>query len=205
MIALPTGSSMRALLPAGAFALLLLSATQAPAIAAAPQGPTALVTTVGTQGIQALDGSPAERSARLNRLFMEDFDVNGLGNFALGRYRTMATPQEMQEFYRVYPAFMVKALNYKLDDYRGQAFRVTGKRKLGGDTVISSDIGGRVQLDWHLAHVGPNRAYRIADVTIGGVSMKIALRDQFATWIQSNGGQFNALLAVMRQQIAQLQ
>jgi hypothetical protein len=33
--------------------------------------------------------------------------------------------------------------------------------------------------------------------------MKIALRDQFASWIQSNGGRFDALLAVMRQQIAE--
>jgi ABC-type transporter MlaC component len=117
----------------------------------------------------------------------------------------MATPEELQEFYRLYPTFMVRALNYKLDDYRGQAFRVTGKRKIGGQTVISSDIGGRVQLDWHLAKFGPAREYRIADVTIAGASMKIALRDQFASWIQSNGGQFRALLAVMRQQIAQLQ
>jgi ABC-type transporter MlaC component len=204
MIALPTRSLLRAPLAAGAFALLLLTTTQAPPAAAA-QGPTALVTYVGTQGIQALDGSSAERAARLSRLFQQDFDVYGLGNFALGRYRAMATPQEMQEFYRVYPAFMVKALNYKLDDYRGQAFRVTGKRKLGGETIIGSNIGGRVQLDWHLAKFGPSREYRIADVTIGGVSMKFALRDQFASWIQSNGGQFSALLAVMRQQIAQLQ
>ena len=194
----------RSLLASSALALLLLAAGP-PAAALASQGPAAMITTVGTQGIQALDGSSADRVARLSRLFMEDFDVNGLGNFALGRYRGMATPQEMQEFYRIYPAFMVKALNYKLDDYRGQAFRVTGKRKVGAETIIGSEIGGRVQLDWHLAKVGPARAYRIADVTIGGVSMKAALRDQFASWIQSNGGQFAALLAVMRQQIATLQ
>jgi ABC-type transporter MlaC component len=197
-------SRRRSLLASSALALLLLTTGPfAPALAA--EGPAALITAIGTQGIQALDGSPAERVARLSRLFLSDFDVSGLGNFALGRYRTMATPQEMQEFYRIYPAFMVKALNYKLDDYRGQPFRVTGKRKVGGETIVGSDIGGRMQLDWHLAKVGPARAYRIADVTIGGVSMKAALRDQFASWIQSNGGQFSALLAVMRQQIAQLQ
>jgi hypothetical protein len=32
--------------------------------------------------------------------------------------------------------------------------------------------------------------------------MKVALRDQFASWIESNGRRFGALLTVLRQQIA---
>ena len=199
--------SRRLPLAAGALALMfILRALVAPAAAA--QGPSALVTNVGTQGIQALGGNvpSAERLARLSQLFQADFDIPGIGLFALGRYRTMATPQEMQEFFRVYPAFTVRAFNSRLDEYRGAPFRVTGKRKIGGETVISSEItpgGGRVQLDWHLIKSGPAREYRITDVRIGGVSMKMALRDQFASWIQGNGGRFDALLAVMRQQIAE--
>jgi phospholipid transport system substrate-binding protein len=197
----------RSPLAAGALAMMFILTTQAaPSMAA--QGPAALVTNVGTQGIQALGGNTTERLARLSQLFQADFDIPGIGLFALGRYRTVATPQETQEFFRVYPAFTVRAFNSRLDEYRGAPFRVTGKRKLGGETVISSEItpnGGRVQLEWHLIKSGPAREYRITDVTIGGVSMKIALRDQFASWIQSNGGRFDALLAVMRQQIAQTQ
>jgi phospholipid transport system substrate-binding protein len=196
----------RSPLAAGVLAMMFILTTQA-APAPAAQGPAALVTNVGTQGIQALGGNTAERLARLSELFQADFDIPGIGLFALGRYRTMATPQETQEFFRVYPAFTVRAFNSRLDEYRGAPFRVTGKRKIGGGvTVISSEItpnGGRVQLDWHLIKSGPAREYRITDVTIGGVSMKIALRDQFASWIQSNGGRFDALLAVMRQQIAE--
>ena len=195
-------------LAAGALALMFILTTQA-APATAAQGPAALITNVGTQGIQALGGNvpSVERLARLSQLFQADFDIPGIGLFALGRYRTMATPQETQEFFRLYPEFTVRAFNSRLDEYRGAPFRVTGKRKLGGGvTVISSEItpnGGRVQLDWHLIKSGPAREYRISDVTIGGVSMRIALRDQFASWIQGNGGRFDALLAVMRQQIAE--
>ena len=197
--------SRRLPLTAGALALMFILTTQA-APATAAQGPAALVTNVGTQGIQALGGTSAERLARLSQLFQADFDIPGIGLFALGRYRAMATPQEMQEFFRVYPAFTVRAFNSRLDEYRGAPFRVTGKRKIGGETIISSELtpnAGRVQLDWHLIKSGPAREYRINDVRIGGVSMKIALRDQFASWIQSNGGRFDALLAVMRQQIAE--
>jgi ABC-type transporter MlaC component len=197
--------SLRSPLAAGALALMFILTMQA-VPARAEQGPAALITNVGTQGIQALGGTSAERLARLTQLFQADFDIPGIGLFALGRYRTLATPQEMQEFFRVYPAFTVRAFNSRLDEYRGAPFHVTGKRKIARETVINSEItpnGGRVQLEWHLIKSGPAREYRITDVTIGGVSMKIALRDQFASWIQGNGGRFDALLAVMRQQIAE--
>ena len=123
----------------------------APPIAAAAtpaQDPTALITHVGTQGIQSLGAvSSAERIARLGSLFQQDFDINGIGLFALGRYRLAATPAEQQEFFRLYPEFTVRAFNARLDDYRG-AFRVTGRRAVGSETVVSSEIqsttGGRI-------------------------------------------------------------
>jgi ABC-type transporter MlaC component len=74
-----------------------------------------------------------------------------------------------------------------------------------GKTVVNSEIirtdGRRVQLDWFLTD--NDGQYRITDVDVGGVSIKVGLRDQFTSWIQNNGGQFHALLVVLRQQIAQ--
>jgi len=168
--------------------------------------PAAMITDLGMQGIQSLGqaATSAERIARLGTLFRQDFDIGGIGLFALGSYRRVATPAEQQEFFRLYPEFTVRAFNSRLNDYRGSPFRVTGRRAVGNETVVSSEIlpasGGRVQVDWYLSDNGGQ--YRVTDVAIGGVSMKIALRDQFASWIASNGGRFNALLAVMRQQIA---
>src|SRR5262245_25429150 len=189
---------------ASAISAVMLVLAASTLSASAAQGPAALIADVGQQGIQALGNNipDAERLARLSRLFQQDFDIVGIGQFALGRYRLMAAPQQLQEYFRLYPEFTVRAFNNRLDDYRGAPFRVTGKRKIGSETIISSEIlpaGGRVQLDWHLVKSGPAREYRINDVTIAGTSMKVALRDQFASWIESNGGRFDALLAVMRQ------
>jgi phospholipid transport system substrate-binding protein len=58
-----------------------------------------------------------------------------------------------------------------------------------------------VQIDWYLVNRGGD--YKITDLSIGGISMKVTQRDEFARWIQNNGGRFDALLAVLRQQIAQ--
>jgi len=188
---------------------LILSIVVTPPIAGAASSamdPTALISDLGMQGIQSLGqaASSAERIARLGRLFQQEFDINGIGLFALGSYRRIATPAEQQEFFQLYPEFTVRAFHARLNNYRGAPFRVTGRWMFGNETIVSSEIlptsGGRVQVDWHLTDNGGQ--YRVSDVTIGGMSMKVALRDQFASWIETNGGRVNALLAVMRQQIA---
>jgi phospholipid transport system substrate-binding protein len=200
-----TGYRFRLPQAAGVLAVMLIFMTQVPR-APAGQDPSAFITNVGTQGIQAMrpDVSSSERLARFRQLLQQDFDLSGIGLFSLGRYRLSTTPQEQQEFFRLYPAFTVQAFSSRLNQYGGASFRVTGRRPYGSETVVNSDIiradGSRVQLDWYLTDAGGQ--YRITDVTVGGVSMKIALRDQFASWIETNGGRFSALLAVLRQQIA---
>jgi phospholipid transport system substrate-binding protein len=173
---------------------------------AAAADPAGFIANVGTQGISALgpDVPIADRIARLRRLFRDHFDVPGIGLFAMGRYRLTAMPEEQQEFFRVYPKFTVRALANRLEDYAGARFRVTGSRSVGNEAVVNSQImranGTAVQFDWYLTDAGGQ--YRIADVVVGGLSMKLALRDQFASWIENNGRRFAALLSVLRQQIA---
>jgi phospholipid transport system substrate-binding protein len=206
MFAISIGPRLGLPLAAGALALILIGLAQVPN-ATASQDAGAFVSKTGTQGIEALrsDVAPTERLDRFRRLLQQDFDVPGIGLFALGRYRLRATPQEQQEFFRLYPDFTVRALSSRLNEYSGSPFRVTSTRAIGNETVVSSEIvrsnGSRVLLDWHL--IDGDGQYRIADVAVGGVSMKITLRDQFASWIENNGGRFGALLSVLRQQIAQ--
>ena len=186
--------------------IMVLAAPLRPAVA--EQDPVAFVAALGTQGVEALASSvfPSERLARLRALLQQDFDVGGIGLFALGRYRLSATPQEQQEFFKLYPDFTVRALGRRLEEYGGARFRVIGSRIIGGEMVVSSEIvrsdGRHLLLDWYLIESGGQ--YKISDVNVAGLSMKIALRDQFASWIETNGGRLGALLAVLRQQIAQV-
>ena len=201
-----TKSRFRSSIAAGALVLSIIASPPIARASSSAMDPAALIADLGTQGIQSLGqgATSAERLARLGILFRQDFDINGIGLFALGSYRRVATPAEQQEFFRLYPEFTVRAFGSRLNDYRGAPFRVVGRQMVGNETVVSSEIlptsGGRVQVDWHLSDNGGQ--YRVTDVMIAGLSMKVALRDQFASWIASNGGRFNALLAVMRQQIA---
>jgi phospholipid transport system substrate-binding protein len=173
----------------------------------AVQDPQAFIGYVGTQGMAAVgqNVSPAQRAERLRELFQRYFDVTGIAGFVLGRYRSSANPQQQQEYLGLYRDYTVHTYDTQLGQYGAAPFRVTGSRSGGEQTVVTSEIirsgGSRVQIDWYLVNRGGD--YKITDLSIGGISMKVTQRDEFARWIQNNGGRFDALLAVLRQQIAQ--
>ncbi len=173
---------------------------------AAAQDARAFVSTLGTEAIQVLGPSvsAAQRLARFRELFRNDFDVPGIGQFVLGRYWRTATPQEQQDFLALFQEYIVRAYSTRLAEYGGEPFRVTGSRPNGGETVVSSEIirtnGSRIAVDWYLIDRGAS--HKITDVYVGGVSMKVTQRDEFASVIQRNGGQVGALIAQLRQKIA---
>lgn len=166
--------------------------------------PRSVVGYVGAQGMAALGPtiSPAQRIARLRQLFAENFDTAGIAEFALGPYRRSATPQQQQEFFRLYQDYTVRTYDAQLGQYGAAPFQVTGGRSDGERAVVTSEIirpgGNHVQIDWHL--VNRQGQYKINDLIIAGISMKLTQRDEFARWIQNNGGRFDAFLSVLRQQ-----
>ena len=125
----------------GALILVLGLLTAAPDDAVA-QDARAFVATLGNQAIQVLGPSvaPAQRVARFRELFREDFDIPGIGQFVLGRYWRTATPEQQQEFLRLFQEYIVQAYSSRLGEYGGEPFRVTGSRPSGEETVVSSEI-----------------------------------------------------------------
>lgn len=195
---------MRRLLGAGVIAVAIAASAAVPRAGAATDAAD-FVAQLGGQAIQVLGPSvpPSQRLARFRELFRDDFDVTGIGQFVLGRYWRVATPAEQQEFLALFQEYIVEAYSARLGAYGGEPFRVTGTRGSGGDVVVTSQIieknGAPIEIDWYLANEGG--AFKITDVYVGGVSMKVTERDEFAAVIQRNGGQVAALLAQLRQKV----
>ena len=172
---------------------------------AAAQDPQAVVRYVGAQGMATVGQNlpPAQRTAQLRDLFSTYFDSGHTAAFALGRYRVLATPQQLQEYYRLYEEYTAASYGSQLAQIGAAPFQVTGSRPYGDQIVVASEItlpnGNQMKVDWYL--VKRHGKYKIADVTIGGSSMRVTQRAEFAHWIDANGGRFDALLAVLRQQI----
>jgi phospholipid transport system substrate-binding protein len=185
------------------FVATLLIST--PPRVAAAQDAQSFISTLGIEAIQVLGpGVPEQqRLTRFRELFSEDFDLPEIGRFVLGRYWRTATAEEQQEFLRLFQEYVVRAYSARLGQYGGEPFRVVGERPDGDETVVSSQIGQQngepVTVDWHLTRTPGG--YKITDVYVGGVSMAVTERDEFASVIERSGG-VSGLLAQLRQKLA---
>ena len=143
-----------------------------------------------------------ERLARFRELFEADFDGPGIARFVLGRYWRSASPQEQQEFLKLFDDYVVFVYGTRLANFNGESFKVRGSRTDEGGVIVSSDVispGGEapIKIDWRL--VTDNGAFKINDIIIEGISMMVTQRSEFASVIQRHGGKVGGLLELMRE------
>lgn len=196
----------RTLRAAGLVVLLVGCLGVAPRDAAA-QDAAAFISNLGAQGMQVLGPSvpQQQRAARFRQLLDSDFDMPEISRFVLGPHARSMSPAAQQEFQPLFREYVVQAYTTRLAPYGGLPFQVTGTRPHGGETVVTSQVqrggGNPVQIDWHV--INRSGRWLVTDVVVDGVSMKATQRSEFASIIQRNGGQPDALLAALRQQVAQ--
>src|SRR3954463_10651368 len=117
----------------GALILLIGLFTASPEKAYA-QDARGFIAALGNQAIQVLGpGVPqAQRIARFRQIFQSDFDVPGIGQFVLGRYWRVATPEEQQEFLRLFQEYIVQSYAARLGEYGGEPVPVIRRAARGG-------------------------------------------------------------------------
>jgi len=163
------------------------------------------VNQLGTQAIQVLGPNVPvpQRLQRFRELFAADFDLAGIGQFVLGRYWRVATPQEQQDFLRLLQEYLAQAYSARLSEYAGEPFRAVSARQNGDETVVISEItrgdGSKIRVDWYLVNRGGS--WKISDAYVAGISMKVTQRDEFASVIQQGGGQVSYLLSRLQQKV----
>ncbi|MGD9616413.1 MAG: phospholipid-binding protein MlaC [Alphaproteobacteria bacterium] len=145
----------------------------------------------------------AQRLAGIRHLLQSSFDVTAITDFVLGRYKWIATPQQIRDFSALYQEYTVQTYSRQLSYLAGARLVLQNMRPSGAETIVGSNVvapsGGSYRVDWHAVDRGG--MYKIADLVIEGVSMKMTHRNEVARWIEINGGGFASALAVLRQQI----
>lgn len=146
----------------------------------------------------------AQRLDGIRALFRGFFDVAPITDFVLGRYKLVATPQQIRDFSTLYQEYTVQTYSRQLGHLAGARLVLQNARPSGSETVVVSNVtapgGGSYHVDWYAIDRGG--MYKISDLVIEGVSMKMTHRGEVARWIEINGGGFSSALAVLRQQIS---
>lgn len=173
--------------------------------ASAQQTPTSLVENLGGKAIRILadkSATDADKHQSFENLFNEGFDVPLVARIVLGRYWRTATPEQRDEYVKLFHRYIVDTYTARLNAYSGQTFDVTGEQKLSDkETLVRSVIqepgGPELKVDWRV--LSENGELRIVDVIVEGVSMAITHRSEFASVI-SKTGNVETLLEKLRAQ-----
>ena len=183
-------------------AVLTLGTGAAPAV-----GPDDFIRDMGRKAIDSLtaqDLTKPEREKRFRDILRRAFDMRTIARFTLGRYWSIASKKERQEYVPLLEDFIVQAYTTRFKGYNGQTFQVGKVHEINEkDRLVVSRIvrfkGPPIRVIWR---VRSSNGYRIVDVVVEGISMGITQRAEFAAVIRNNGGKVEGLLAALRKKTA---
>ncbi len=182
--------------------------------------PEAFVQALGDEALAVIkepESSPARRKRHFRELLSENFDLDTIGRFVLGRHWRAATPAQRREYATLFRTFILESYALRFEALRETIFARAGddagrifealrvrilkvQRINERDSLVTTEIGlpGRAPL-----HVGyrvraDNGALKIVDVIAEGLSLLVTRRSEFAAVVKRHG--ITGLLGMLRAQ-----
>jgi phospholipid transport system substrate-binding protein len=131
--------------------------------------------------------------------------VDGVARFCLGRFWRTATPDQQQQYLKLFRDYLVVNIATKLGEYRGVTFTVGAvqDRDAGEvvETIVKRPNNPPTNIQWLVANAATDP--KIVDVVAEGTSLRITQRDDYASFLSQHGGRLDALLEGLRRQVTQ--
>lgn len=182
-------------------AMPLLMSLVSPAFAAdVSPGPSTFVSELARTALLSVTNetvSSADRQQRLGGFLDKDFDMPRIARFVLGRYWQKSSEAEQQAFTATYRDFMIRVYAQRFIRYSGETFQVVGERTENAtSTIVYTEMnqptsGAPLKVEWRVAN---GDGYRIVDISVAGVSMALAQREDFGSFLSQNGGDVSGLI-----------
>src|SRR5262245_12272008 len=183
-----------------AFAVALVVLVTAPALAGAPtdQLKQRVDEVIKVLEDPALTGKPAERRAAVRKIAEDIFDYPDTARRALGQHWNARTPQEREEFVRLFADLLDRAYIGKIELYQGEKVRYVNETLEGDEATVKTRIvtkqGSEVPVDYRMRL--KDGRWLVYDVVIEGVSLIANYRTQFNKVVQTES--YQALVQKLR-------
>ncbi|MDE1901105.1 MAG: ABC transporter substrate-binding protein [Alphaproteobacteria bacterium] len=192
-------------MPAPSFADQVANATQQQAaLGAAAQ----FVQNLGNRAIAVISNkqlTQAQRDDQFSQILSDSFDLKTIGRFVIGRSWNAATPEQQDQYMKLFKALVIKTYGSRMTLYTGEGFKVIGSRPESEmDTTVNSEIthpdgSAPTMIDWRVRNRDGKMG--VIDVMVEGVSLSVTQRQEYAAIIQNNGGKIDALLKEMQDEL----
>ena len=168
--------------------------------------PDVFVQSVVNRAAKTLGGNltKVERIEKLKDIARETVDINAIGRYTLGSYRKELTESQMIEYKVLFQEYFLKSFASRLAEYSNPEIEVISKKKLNknytmvSSILVSTEQRPEVKIDWRVSTKNPDNLL-IMNLVIEGLSLARTQKEEFASIIQSNDGDINALFTTLKE------
>ena len=142
--------------------------------------------------------SKQEKINELKLIAKEAVDIRGIGYYTLGSYRKNLNDNQKKKYFDLFENYFLKSFSSRLAEYTDPKIEVQSKKILNKNyTIVNSVLAStsnrlEIKIDWRVYTKNPNNPL-IRDLIIEGLSLAVAQRAEFASILNSNDGDINAL------------
>ena len=148
--------------------------------------------------------SKEKKINKLKLIAKETVDIKGIGFYTLGSTRKNLNEDNKKKYSLLFEGYFLKSFSSRLAEYTNPEIDVKSKEILSANYTIVNSIlkktseRSEVKIDWRIYTKDPENPL-IRDLIIEGLSLVRTQKEEFASIIQSNDGDINALFATLKE------
>tara|TARA_B100001057_G_C22724717_1_gene901211 strand:+ start:620 stop:1222 length:603 start_codon:yes stop_codon:yes gene_type:complete len=148
-----------------------------------------------------------EKNKIIKKIAIENVDIEALGLYTLGKIRKELDENTINRYQNLFEKYFLKSLTSRLTDYSSQKFEVTDSdQKSSNYTIVKSKIAESVKspeikIDWRVYTKNPQKPL-IRDLIVEGLSLARTQKEEFASILNSNDNDVNALIGKLQEFIS---
>ena len=142
--------------------------------------------------------SDVERTSSFTELVMSSIDLNLISKFVLSKAWKNASDEQKEAYLIAFKDYFVSSYANKLDQYTGEKIDVIGSQEAGKYVIVESNIIRegtdtlKINLKWRL--LNKDNQIKIIDLNIEGISLVIAQREEFQSFLANNDYDLDKLI-----------
>jgi phospholipid transport system substrate-binding protein len=151
-------------------------------------------------GNESLDVN--QKNLQFTELVMSSIDMNLISKFVLSKYWKTASQEQKVAYLNAFEEYFISSYANKLDQYSGEKIIIVSSDAAKKFVIVKSNIvrdGAdtlKIELDWRL--LTRDGQTKIIDLSIEGISLIIAQREEFQSFLSNNDGNLDALINKLR-------
>ena len=148
--------------------------------------------------------SKDEKIKKLKTIAKETVDIRGIGFYTLGKKRKSLNDDEKKKYSELFEEYFLKSFSSRLAEYTNPEIEVIKKEKLNQNyTIVNSILKAtserpEINIDWRIYTKNPDNPL-IRDLIIEGLSLARTQKEEFASVLNSNNDDIEALFKVLKE------